>query len=452
MEQTIFLPDRVKTLLQRLREGGFAAYAVGGCVRDSLLGLTPQDWDLCTDARPDQTAACFSDLRTVLTGAQYGTVTVILDEQPFEITTFRAESGYSDRRHPDGVLFLGSLREDLSRRDFTVNAMAAGEDGRVIDCFGGAEDLKNGVLRCVGDPEKRFSEDALRMLRALRFAARLGFSIEEATAAAIHAQKDALGLVAPERLKKELTGLLCGPDAARLLAEYADVVCVPIPELRACMGFRQFNHHHAYDVWGHTLAALNVSEPEPLLRLAVLLHDIGKPSVFTFDKQLVGHFYGHATVSAAMTENILRRLRFDGETVRRVTALVAAHNFHLFDLNEKRIRRLLSKYGETTLRQLLRLRRADVLGKGLPGDDRIEGIVAEAESLIDRVLSQQDCFSLAQLAVNGDDLLAIGIPRGRAVGLLLQRLLDAVVDGTVSNEREALVQYAQYFSSEAKTN
>ena len=204
MEQTIFLPERVKTLLQRLREGGFAAYAVGGCVRDSLLGLTPQDWDLCTDARPEQTAACFSDLRTVLTGAQYGTVTVILDGQPFEITTFRAESGYSDRRHPDGVLFLGSLQEDLSRRDFTVNAMAAGEDGRVIDCFGGAEDLKNGVLRCVGDPAKRFSEDALRMLRALRFAARLGFSIEEATAAAIHAQKDALGLVAPERLKKEL--------------------------------------------------------------------------------------------------------------------------------------------------------------------------------------------------------------------------------------------------------
>ena len=452
MEQTIFLPDRVKSLLQRLREGGFAAYAVGGCVRDSLLGLTPQDWDLCTDARPEETAACFSDLRTVLTGAQYGTVTVILDEQPFEITTFRAESGYSDRRHPDGVLFLGSLREDLSRRDFTVNAMAAGEDGRVIDCFGGAEDLKNGVLRCVGDPEKRFSEDALRMLRALRFAARLGFSIEEATAAAIHAQKDALGLVAPERLKKELTGLLCGPDAARLLAQYADVVCVLVPELQACMGFRQFNHHHAYDVWGHTLAALNVAEPETLLRLAVLLHDIGKPSVFTFDKQLVGHFYGHATVSAAMTDYILRRLRFDGETIRAVTTLVNAHNVNLYDLNEKRIRRLLSKYGETTLRQLLRLRRADVLGKGVAGDERVESVIADAEALLEQVISQQDCFSLAQLAVNGDDLLALGIPRGRAVGLLLQRLLDAVVDGSLPNEREVLVQYAQYFSSEAKTN
>ena len=274
MNRTIFLPPKTAAVLRRLSSAGFSAYAVGGCVRDSLLGAAPQDWDICTNATPQEIIVCFSEERTILTGVRYGTVTVLSEGEAFEVTTFRAEGSYSDSRHPDEVRFLSSLRGDLARRDFTVNAMAADADGVVIDCFSGAEDLQNGVIRCVGAPEERFTEDALRIMRALRFAAKLGFSVAEDTAAAVHAQRERLRSVAPERLRKELKGLLCGKNAAAVLAEFSDVLCVLLPELAPCIGFRQYNPHHAFDVWKHTLCALQASEPQEALRLAACASSI----------------------------------------------------------------------------------------------------------------------------------------------------------------------------------
>lgn len=443
MNGRIELPPRICALLQRLTSAGFAAYAVGGCVRDSLLHQMPQDWDICTSARPEEIVACFHEERTILTGARYGTVTVLLDGEPYEITTFRAESGYSDSRHPDEVRFLNSLRGDLARRDFTVNAMAVGADGMLVDCFGGARDLQNGVIRCVGEPRERFTEDALRILRALRFASKLGFTVEVETAAAIHALKDRLKNVAGERLRKELRGLLCGSNAAAVMQEFADVLCVLVPELAPCIGFRQYNPHHAYDVWQHTLCALQASEPQEALRLAVLLHDVGKPAVFTFDKCLVGHFYGHAIVSAALSERILRRLHYDNATAELVTALVRGHDFSAAATDERRMRRLLAKYGQEKLRLLLRLRRADRLGKGKGDFAAVEADTARLEALLERILQEEQCFSLRSLQLNGNDLLAMGVPRGRKIGSLLQRVLDAVLDGKISNDRDSLVDYAQ---------
>ena len=435
----IVIPARVQTILRRLNAAGYAAYAVGGCVRDSLRGELPADWDICTDAEPEQTADCFSDCRTVLTGVRYGTVTVLLDGAPYEITTFRAEHGYSDSRHPDGVTFLRSLEGDLARRDFTVNAMAADADGKVIDCFGGSEDLRQGIIRCVGDPEQRFTEDALRMLRALRFASRFGFMVAPETEEAIHALCERLRAVAPERLRKELSGLLCGAAAESVLARFSDVICVLIPELAPCIGFRQWNYHHKYDVWEHTLRAVGAVAPTEVLRLAMLLHDIGKPSAFTMDKQLVGHFYGHAVIGAAMCDTILRRLRYDRRTAELVTLLVREHGFYLLEDTPKRMRRLLSQFGEDTVRLLLQVRCADGIATGTA--DGIAEKTAVAERLLESVCSQ--CVSLPQLEIDGSDLLHLGVKEGPRIGAILRALLDAVVDGRLENERETLLSAAR---------
>lgn len=435
----ITIPAQAQEVLRRLNAAGFLGYAVGGCVRDSLRGETPADWDICTDAEPAQTASVFADCRTVMTGVRYGTVTVILDGAPYEITTFREEHGYSDSRHPDGVSFLRSLEDDLARRDFTVNAMAADLDGRVIDCFGGAEDLRRGMIRCVGDPVQRFTEDALRMLRALRFAARLGFSVAPETEAAIHALCGRLQAVAPERLRKELSGLLCGQAVCGVLERFSDVLCVLIPELAPCIGFRQWNYHHKYDVWKHTVHAVGAVAPTEPLRLAMLLHDIGKPAAFTMDKQLVGHFYGHAVIGGAMCERILRRLRYDNRTAELVTLLVREHGFYLLEDTPKRMRKLLSQFGEETVRLLLQVRRADGIATGTA-----EGTAektAVAERLLESVSAQ--CVSLPQMALNGQDLLRLGVKQGPQVGAILKTLLDAVLDGRLENERGVLLRAAR---------
>lgn len=434
----IGIPKQVQGLLRRLNAAGFSGYAVGGCVRDSLRGEVPADWDICTDARPEQTVACFEDCRTVLTGIRYGTVTVVFDGTPYEITTFRAENGYSDSRHPDDITFLSSLQEDLSRRDFTVNAMAADADGQVIDCFGGADDLRQGIIRCVGDPMQRFTEDALRMLRALRFASRFGFAVAPGTEAAIHALCGRLQAVAPERLRKELSGLLCGQAVRDILERYPDVLCVLIPELTPCIGFRQYNYHHKYDVWTHTLRAVDAVTPTEPLRLAMLLHDIGKPASFTVDKQLVGHFYGHAVISAAMCEKILRRLRYDRQTAELVTLLVREHGFQLPEGNVRRMRRLLSQFGEQTVRLLLKVRCADAAATGTAPDAQER--LCEAECLLGEVSAQ--CFSLAQMQIDGRELIRLGVKEGPQLGAILQVLLNAVLDGRVENEHDALVHFA----------
>lgn len=450
MDVSISIPAPVQGVLARLNQAGFAAYAVGGCVRDSLLGRVPQDWDICTAARPEETVACFAGQRTLLTGARYGTVTLLLDDSAYEITTFRTDGSYSDCRHPDSVQFLSALEGDLARRDFTINAMAADRNGQVTDLFGGIDDLNCRCIRCVGNADARFREDALRILRALRFSAQLDFTPEAQTAGAIHRLAPLLSAVAAERLRKELLGLLCGPAAGRVLRAYADVPALLMPELAACIGFAQYNWHHLYDVWTHSVLVLEHCSPQPVLRLAALLHDIGKPVCFSLDKNLVGHFYGHGAVGAAMTEALLHRLRFDGQMLREVSALVRAHDAPLPE-TARAMRRLLAKLGVDGVRRLLLLQTADRLGTGTTPAGEATRALHRATSLLDEVLAAHPCVSLRTLCVNGRDLMALGIPPGPALGRLLQALLDAVLDGRVENERSALLALAQTMLHSAHT-
>ena len=449
--ERIPIPPQVIAILMRLAASGFEAYAVGGCVRDSLRGEAPQDWDLCTSAKPQETAACFAGERVILTGERFGTVTLLRDGQPYEITTFRAERGYSDSRHPDAVVFLPELHSDLMRRDFTVNAMAADAEGRVIDLFGGRGDLAEGVIRCVGEPAARFTEDALRMLRGLRFASRLGFSFAPETSSAIHALCGKLEQVSQERLRKELSGVLTGPHAAKVLEEFPDVLCVLIPEMAPCIGFCQYNPHHALDVWQHTLHVVAAVEPEETLRLAALLHDVGKPVAFTMDKNLVGHFFGHEIIGGAMAHTILRRLRYDTATVQQTAELVRRHVFPL-PQSERAARRLLAQSGPQTVKKLLRLHRADRLGKLTESAAGIEAQTRAAETLIESILQKEACFSLRQLAISGSDLMELGIPQGRRIGRILQALLQRVIGGELPNRKDILLATARDFAQETERN
>ncbi len=436
----IALPQAVRDILQTLQGAGFAAYAVGGCVRDSLLGLTPQDWDICTAARPEETAACFSDRRVLLTGARYGTVTLFLGEEGFEITTFRAESDYLDARHPSGVRFLESLQADLARRDFTVNAMAADETGRVVDPFGGQADLARGILRCVGAPSARFSEDALRILRALRFSARFDLQIEEETAEALHAQRERLAFVARERVQKELCGLLCAKAAGRILREFPDVLGQVLPELLPCVGFDQKNAHHLYDVWTHTSLAVDAAPQEKTVRLALLLHDLAKPACFTLDEQGTGHFYGHAARGAQTAAQILSRLCFDRETVTRVSALVAHHSD---DLTSPRVlRRLIAALGEEDTQNLLQLCRADRIATGTRAPEKVEEECAEWTRALQGVLTQKFARSAHELALGGRELMALGL-RGAQIGQMQKQMLEAVLDGALENTHDALLCFVR---------
>ena len=350
----MFLPVGVSGLLEALETAGFAAYAVGGCVRDSLLGRVPQDWDIATSARPEEVLARFP--HAIPTGIAHGTVTVVWEGEPFEVTTFRAESAYTDHRHPDQVRFVPDLEADLARRDFTVNAMACRRDGQVIDRFGGREDLKNGIIRCVGDPGERFREDALRILRALRFAACYGFRLEEKTSAAVLESRELLCYVAAERIWAEFSRLLCGIDAGRVLREFPQVIFAILPELFPMEGFLQYNPHHDRDVWEHTCAAVEASSPELAVRLAMLLHDCGKPGCFTLDGEGTGHFYGHAQKSLELAGTVLRRLRVPRLLGERVLLLIHLHDRPVFP-EERWVKRQLGRWGRRSFSSGWRSRR-----------------------------------------------------------------------------------------------
>ena len=432
-------PAAVSAVLARLEQAGFAAYAVGGCVRDTLLHRVPEDWDVTTAARPEQVAALFVG-QCIPTGLPHGTVTVRQDGLPIEVTTFRADGPYSDHRRPDAVRFSRSLAEDLCRRDLTVNAMAMDRRGVVTDLHGGREDLRRGMLRCVGEPDRRFDEDALRIMRTLRFAAVLGFSVEAETAAALRRKAPLLADIAAERLLSEMDRLLCGSHVLSVLLAYPDVLGSFLPELLPCVGLDQRNRHHCYDVWEHTAHAVAAVPPEPVLRWAMLLHDIGKPACFTVDEQGVGHFYGHPKVSAALAEEICRRLRMDKRTAREIVTLVQWHDRDI-PRTEKAIAHAVHRLGEGTLRRLLAVKRADNLAQHPAYRGRLAEIDKE-EALLDGLLAKQACFSLRELAVNGNDLLALGLS-GPAVGRTLEALLTQVLDGALPNEREALLAQAR---------
>lgn len=431
------LPQAVQYVLERLEDAGFAAYAVGGCVRDTLLGRTPGDWDVTTAARPEQVLALF-DGYTIPTGLKHGTVTVRVGEMHIEVTTFRADGTYTDHRRPDQVFFSDRLEEDLCRRDLTVNAMAMDLRGHITDLYGGREDLEAGILRCVGEPERRFEEDALRILRTLRFAAVLGFSVEPRTDAALRVKAPLLRCIAPERILTEMDKLLCGSHVLPVLLNWPDVLAMFLPEIAPCVGFDQHNRHHIYDVWGHSAHAVAAVPAEVVLRWTMLLHDIGKPACFTRDEQGVGHFYGHPAISADLAADICRRLRMDNRTAERIVTLVRWHDRDIAR-TEKAIARAVSQLGEETFRQLLEVKRADNAAQS-PEDRCRLADIQQAEDILNTLLAKRQCFSLKDLAVKGGDLMALGL-RGSEVGDALQYLLNAVLDGT-PNDKETLLKLA----------
>ncbi len=430
------IPEHVKTILSRLEAAGHEAYCVGGAVRDRLLGRAPGDWDVTTSALPEEVSALFAP-HALPTGLRHGTVTVKPEGVPgVEVTTYRRDGAYSDCRRPDSVEFTASLTEDLARRDFTVNAMALDLRGALADPFGGGEDLKRGLLRAVGEPEKRFGEDALRILRGLRFAARLGFSIEAGTDRALRACAPLLERIAPERVREELTGILCGPYAETVLRSYPDVLGVVLPEIAPSVGFDQRSVYHCYDVWEHTARAVGAAPSAPVLRWTMLLHDLGKPDTFFLDGEGRGHFYGHWRKSAEYAGAILDRLRFDRRSRDLILTLVERHDCEL-PLSEKSVRKNLARYGEEAVRALLAVKRADNLAQAPEYRDR-QVLIGQWEDLLNLVLQEGACFSLRQLAVRGGDLTALGL-RGPAVGRVLQALLDQVLDGKLPNDREILL-------------
>ncbi len=444
------IPQGPDEILNRLTAAGFQAYAVGGCVRDSLLGTVPGDWDICTSALPEETEACFSDLRVVETGLKHGTVTVIFQGVPYEITTFRSDGNYLDHRRPQQVSFVRTLKEDLLRRDFTMNAMAVGLDGEIQDPFGGRQNLTDGIIRCVGDPDTRFTEDALRILRGLRFASRLGFSIAPETAAAMERNKNLLSYVSGERIYKELTGILIGTYAQSVLEQYGGVLAAVLPEIQPSMGFLQRNPFHNRDVWQHTLEALGKSGPDPIVRWALLLHDLGKPDCFTLDDRGIGHFYGHPQRSMELAEQILDRFHGDKKTRDTICLLVRDHDREA-PATIKNARRWIARYGRDNVRLLLEVKRCDCLAHvDTPKTRARYNNLMEMTRLIRECLDTEQCFSVRDLPVKGGDVMALGVPAGPQVGRILEGLLDGVLDGTCPPEREALLERLKQVINERK--
>jgi len=434
----IQIPEHVNWILTRLEEAGYEAWCVGGAVRDLLLGRQPGDWDVTTNALPEKVLALFAP-DALPTGLKHGTVTVG-GGRGVEVTTYRRDGEYLDNRHPESVEFTSSIEEDLSRRDFTVNAIAIDRRGRICDPWGGQEDLTEGLLRAVREPEERFREDALRIMRGLRFASRFGFTIEEHTASAIHRCAPLLAHIAPERLQVELIGLLCGDKVAQVLLEYPDVLGVFMPEILPCVGFDQRSKYHCYDVWEHTARAVEEVKALPILRCAMLFHDLGKPETFSMDEKGCGHFYGHWRTSVAKAGAIMERLRFDNASRKTILTLVERHDADLL-FSEKAVRRSLFRFGEDTLRLLLEVKRADNMGQAEAYRGRQQQL-NQWETLMNMVLVSNDCFSLKQLAVKGNDLIEIGLS-GPAVGEGLRTLLEQVMDEKLPNDREILLAYAK---------
>ena len=412
-------------------------------MRDSLLGREPADWDLATSALPEQTEAALAGYRLVETGLKHGTVTALTDGGPVEITTFRTDGAYHDGRHPDRVAFVPSLEEDLARRDFTVNAMALAPDGTVIDLYGGREDLAAGLIRCVGEPSRRFGEDALRILRALRFASKLDFAIEPETARRALADRALLDRVSRERVMAELSGILTGPGAGRVLRQYGPVIFQVIPELAPQAGFDQKNPNHIHDIWTHTTMAVDAVEADPVLRLTMLLHDVGKPPCFFTDEKGVGHFYGHARIGAQMADDILLRLRCSGEMRRQVVTFITWHDIEPPG-TKKAMARLAAKLGEDTVRRLIQCWRADNADRPAAVRERNLALIDDWEELLAEALTgPAPCFSVKSLAVDGRDIMALGVPEGPAVGRTLRTLFGRVLDGELANRREELLAAAR---------
>lgn len=434
----IVLPEKVNRIIHTLQENGHEAYAVGGCIRDSILGRIPDDWDITTSATPMETKALFA--RTFDTGIEHGTITVLLDKEAFEVTTYRVDGKYEDNRHPSEVTFTRCLREDLLRRDFTINAMAYNEREGLVDIFGGMEDLKRKSIRCVGDAEARFGEDALRILRAVRFAAQLGFEMEDKTRQAIAKLAPTLANISAERIQTELVKMLISPNPGMMRTAYElGITRIILPEFDAMMRTTQENPHHQYTVGGHTLKALEAVRQDKVLRLTMLFHDIAKPVVKKMDENGVAHFKQHDSKGAEMTKQILRRLKFDNDTMNQVVKLVLYHDYRMPE-TPRNVRRAMNKIGEALFPYYLEVRMADTLAQSTYLREEKLRNIQGIRDCYEKILEKQECVSLKTLAVTGSDLIAAGMTPGKEIGVVLNQLLEYVLEHPEANEKETLLR------------
>lgn len=425
-------------ILNILENAGFEAYLVGGCVRDTIMNRTFHDTDITTNALPEQIIEVFKNYKTIPTGIKHGTVTVILNSIPYEITTYRIDGKYSDSRRPDSVEFTTSLREDLARRDFTINAIAMNSKGEISDYFNGTDDIRNKIIRCVGCPEKRFEEDALRIMRAVRFSSQLGFEIEQKTAKAIHSMKDRLKNISKERIREELDKLICGKNCLNVLLEYSDIITVIIPEFQKCIGFDQHSPYHKYTVWEHIVRAVSFAPQDNIqIRRALFFHDIAKPICAKFDESGRGHFYNHAKIGSEMTKDIMKRLRYDNDSITTVSTLIAYHSDKI--LTKKNIKKLISIIGDKLFIELIEMKKCDNSAKNdFVRDENIQ--LDEILSETYKIIENNECHNLHMLAVNGNDLIKSGL-KGVEIGDTLKELLNLVIEETLPNEHDILLNY-----------
>ena len=444
---TIVVPADVQQIIDRLEVHGHSAYIVGGCVRDAIMGRTPHDYDICTSALPDEVLAIFSDRKVIETGLKHGTVTVQGDADYYEVTTYRIDGEYTDGRHPDEVKFVDDVVQDLSRRDFTINAMAYNAHTGLMDPFHGYDDIQNGLIRCVGNPVNRFNEDALRIMRAVRFAATCGFTIHHDTHDAMLSLRHLLVHVSEERKTSEFCKMLVRADVD-LLMTYRDVFATFIPELQSTFDFAQNNPHHIYDVYAHIAHSVANASQDVHIRLALMFHDIAKPNTYVEDDAGVGHFYGHASDGAEMSKDIMKRMRLDNDTISIVSELIASHDMAT-STSLKAVRRMISKMGEDQARRLIEVMRADKLAQSENADTlkNLE-ILDIMENNIDVVKANNECFTLKNLAINGHDLIGLGIKDGKLIGRTLNHLLDIVLAEPEKNVKEVLIELALEYMSQ----
>lgn len=437
----IQLPEKVNTIIQTLQEQGYEAYAVGGCVRDSLLGREPGDWDITTSASPEETKKLFA--RTVDTGIEHGTVTVLLGKEGFEVTTYRIDGKYEDSRHPTEVIFTRNLREDLLRRDFTINAMAYNDTEGIVDIFGGMDDLKRKIIRCVGNARERFGEDALRIMRGVRFAAQLGFSLEKETKEAMTELAPTLEKISAERIQTELVKLLVS-DSPELIREayHLGITAVILPEFDEMMRTGQETKYHRYDVGEHTVQAVCNVPPDKVLRLTMLLHDVAKPEMKTVDADGTAHFKGHDIRGEQKAKEILRRLKFDNDTIHKVTKLVRWHDYRM-PAEKKNVRKAMSKISAELFPMYLLVKRADILAHSMyRREEELENL-SGLQKCYEEIVADHECVSLKQLAVTGTDLIGIGMKPGKQIGEVLNELLRIVLEYPEFNNKEHLLRFVQ---------